>query len=146
VLARCSRRPRVRTGWSLGIVFGVAVLAAGCANTQSSDVTSVAGRFYAAAHSGDGGAACALLAPRTRDELEQSAGRPCEQAIVGEDLSQPGESNRVSTFGTAAQVRYAGETTFLSRFKGGWLVVAAGCSPARDRGSSDRYDCHVEAG
>jgi hypothetical protein len=118
------------------------LLLGGCGGAQNSDVEAVAERFYRAVGSGDGETACAALASRTQDEVAQAAGKPCQDAILDEDLLQPGGVEHVSTFGTAAQVRYAGETTFLTRFMDGWRVVAAGCSPM----SGDRYDCQVEGG
>jgi hypothetical protein len=38
-----------------------------------------------------------------------------------------------------AQVRYAGETAFLTRFEDGWRIVAAACTPVRSR-----YDCSIQ--
>jgi hypothetical protein len=128
--------------FQLASVACAVLLAGGCGNTQDDAVETVAQRFYSALSDGDGAAVCAVLATRTRDEVEQSEGKPCADAILDEDLPQPGGTERVSTFGTSAQVRYFGETTFLSRFKDGWRVVAASCSPA----PGDRYDCLVEAG
>jgi hypothetical protein len=120
----------------------VAVLLSGCGGAEDSDVEEVAEQFYRAIGSGDGAAACAVMASRTQEEVEQSAGEPCQDAILDEDLPHPGASDRVSTFGTAAQVRYADETTFLTRFRTGWRVVAAGCAPV----PGDRYDCQVAGG
>ena len=120
----------------------VPVVLTGCGAAQEAASQSVARRFHAALDEQDGGAACALLAARARDEVEQSAGKPCSVAILEEDLPSPGPVEKVSTYGTAAQVRYRGETTFLSRFSDGWGVVAAGCAPV----PGDRYDCQVEAG
>jgi hypothetical protein len=44
-------------------------------------------------------------------------------------------------------VRWTDETTFLSRYADGWLVLAAGCTPmpASARGGG-RYDCKVQGG
>ena len=122
----------------------VAALVAGCGSASDPQVQDVARDFYGAVDARDGGAACALLAPRTRDELEQSSGRPCPEAILEEDLPAPGGTDQVSRFGTAAQVRHANDTTFLSRFESGWLVVAVGCS--RAVGPGQRYDCRVKGG
>jgi hypothetical protein len=115
---------------------------ASCAGTQDAGVSATAERFYASVDEGDGEGACALLAPRTRDELEQSAGKPCPQAVVEEDLEVPSAVEDVQAFGTAAQVRWTDETMFLTRFGDAWRVVAAGCAPV----PGDRYDCTVEAG
>jgi hypothetical protein len=128
------------------VAVSVAMLAlTGCTDAQREPVTETAAAFYTALANDDGAGACAELAARTRSEVEQSAQKPCEQAILEEDipvLDDAADPPDVSTFGTGAQVRYAGETTFLSRFRTGWLVVAAGCVP----GPGEVYDCQVEAG
>jgi len=113
-----------------------------CGGAQDGSVESAADRFYAALDSDDGADACALLSARTRDQLEQSAGKACAQAVVEEGLTVPTAAREVETFGTAAQVRWDGETTFLSRYGDRWLVVAAGCLPV----PGDRYDCALQGG
>ena len=118
------------------------VAVGGCSSSSAADVNAASDRFLQAVANGDGARACQLLAPRTRSEVEQSAGKPCPQAILEEEISAPGAMSRVSVFGPDAQVRYQRGATFLSRFSGGWRVVAAGCTPA----AGDRYDCSVEAG
>jgi hypothetical protein len=37
-----------------------------------------------------------------------------------------------AVFGTMAQVRFEGDTLFVSRFPRGWRVMAAGCTPVLD--------------
>jgi hypothetical protein len=131
-----SRRARAALAGALALLV---LLLSGCGGAEDADVEAVAERFYQAVGSGDGATACAVMASRTRDQIEQAAGKSCQDAILDEDLPQPGASDQVSTFGTAAQVRYADETTFLTRFRTGWRVVAAGCAPV----PGDRYDCQV---
>lgn len=80
--------------------------------------------------------------PATKDDLEQSAGTPCAEAMAGEDLSEAGPVARVQVFGTMAQARLAQDTFFLTRFLGGWRVLAAGCSPQ----PAGPYDCRVQGG
>jgi len=41
-----------------------------------------------------------------------------------------------------AQVRFTGDTLFLSEFRGRWKVLAAGCSPM----PRAPYDCSVKGG
>jgi hypothetical protein len=125
-----------------GAAASLALLLSGCGGAEDSDVADIADQLYQAIGSDDGSAACAVLSPRTQDEVEKAAGKPCPDAILDEDLPQPRGAERVSTFGTAAQVQYAEETTFLTRFKSGWRVVAAGCTPV----PGDRYDCKVAGG
>jgi len=123
------------------LLFVVAVCA-GCGSSQDPDVRSSAGAFYEAAASGEGPGACSLLAPLTRSELEQSSGQPCAEAIAAERLPQVDEPTDIVAFGTMAQVRYHGETTFLTRFQDGWRVVATACTP----GPADVYDCRISGG
>lgn len=99
----------------------------------------VADRFYTAVAAQDGASACAILSPAARSELEQSAGKPCPRAILEEDVPAVAAPERIEVFGTMAQVRYAGETAFLTRFEQGWRVVAAACTPTRAK-----YDCSVQ--
>jgi hypothetical protein len=129
-----------RSRWPVPLT--VVLVLSGCGGAQDESVRSTVDRFYEALDADDGASACAVLAPRTRDELEQSAGKPCDDAILEEDLTVPAAIRQVHSFGTAAQVQWTGETTFLSRFREGWRVVAAGCSPV----PPDRYDCEMEAG
>ncbi|MDQ3307072.1 MAG: hypothetical protein M3499_01730 [Actinomycetota bacterium] len=119
-------------------LFAVSLLA-GCASSQQDPVRATADRFYAAIADGDGQAACAVLAPTVRSEIEESAGSPCSQAILDEDVPDASVPTRVSVYGTSAQVRYDGESAFLSRFEDGWRVIAAACRPG-----PVRYDCRIQ--
>jgi hypothetical protein len=89
---------------------------------------------------GNGESACATLAPETLHELEESAEQPCAEAILDEDLPQPGQVIGADVYGQWAQVRLAGDVVFLAVFPEGWRVVAAGC---RSRGEQP-YNCRLE--
>ena len=115
---------------------------AGCGSTQDSDLEDVATAFYSALSDRDGAAACDVLAPSTRSALEQSAGKPCPDAILEEQLPEAAGVVEVQVFDTAGEVRFDGETTFLGRFDAGWQVVAAGCTPAPPH----PYDCTLTGG
>lgn len=95
-----------------------------------------------AVDSKDGAAACAKLAPETLAEVEQSAGKPCAEAILDADLPRPGQVVGADVYGQWAQVRLSDDTLFLGVFPGGWRVVAAGCTSRGDR----PYDCVVQGG
>jgi hypothetical protein len=112
----------------------------GCGNSQDQTVESVANDFYGAVATRDAAAACAVLAPETRSELEQSEGKPCPQAVLSQNLPEVGAIDGVRVFGTMAQVRYGDETAFLTRFQFGWRVLAAACTPE----SHQRYDCKLK--
>jgi hypothetical protein len=115
------------------------VAVSGCSHAQDDAVQDTANRFYAAVAGGDGESACSVLASATRSELEQSAGKPCAQAILDEDVPKVVDPQEIEVFGTMAQVRYDNDVTFLTRFEDGWRVVAAACTPARIR-----YDCSLQ--
>ncbi len=121
------------------------LLLAGCGAPQgvTGAATDAAQRMLAAAAAGDGAAACALLAPDTVSELEDSAGTPCEQAIGDAGLPAPGPVRSADVYGQRAIVVTDADTLFLGAFEGGWRVVAAGCSP---RGDDRPYDCELTGG
>jgi hypothetical protein len=124
----------------------VAVLGVtGCGGVDQRPATDTAQRFYAAVQHRDGKAACALLVGSTRSELEQSAGKPCPEAVLEEDIPTPRGPVEADVFGTMAQVRYAGETAFLARSDTGWRVMAVACGDRPARPESP-YDCQVKGG
>ena len=114
----------------------------GCGSSQVGDVEQAAAAFYDAVGAQDGKAVCQLLAPRTREELEQSAQQPCEQAVLDQDIPAAGAGD-VRVFGTMAQVRSGAESAFLTRFSDGWRIWAAACTPG---GPGGTYDCAVSGG
>jgi len=119
----------------------------GCGSNRAADVQAVATRFYNAVAGENGADACALLAPPTRSSVEQSEKKPCAGAIVAAGLRPATDLRRVRVYGTMAQVTWAGDVTFLTRYGDGWRVLAAGCSvPPPSQRTADRYDCTVEAG
>lgn len=128
------------------LVTGVTVLvvagAAGCAPAQDAAVRTVGGRFYAAYAAADGARACDELAPRTRSALEQSAGEPCAMALLEEQVPHVDRPTRIQVFGTQAEIKWPGETTFLARFDGGWKVTAAACTPRAHK----PYECSISGG
>jgi hypothetical protein len=130
---RAARRGAALTGLVLGLVL------AGCGDTEDSAVETVAGDLLEATSRGDGQAACEMLSPHTRDELEQSSGKPCERAILEESIGRGGAVRDAQVFETMAEVKYDDEIVFLSRFDSGWLVVATACTPRPD----GPYDCSV---
>jgi hypothetical protein len=119
------------------------VLLTGCGSQPHEDaVISVAEAFHRAFAEKDGAAACAELAPKTRSELEQSAGKPCAEAVLEEPVSPSTESERVEVFGTQALVGEGKGVTFLAHFPEGWKVMAAACRPS----PGEPYDCSISGG
>jgi hypothetical protein len=115
---------------------------AGCSadgSPRSTAAGQAAARF-AQVVTGQPDAACALLAPDTRQELEDSSG-PCPQGIADVKLPDAGRVLSVDVFGLDAIVRLEHDTMFLALFDAGWRVTAAGCTPQEE----DRpYDCHLK--
>ena len=62
------------TGLTLGLVLTV------CGDSGDSAIEAVAGDLLEATSTGDGQAACEMLSLHTRDELEQSSGKPCDRS------------------------------------------------------------------
>jgi hypothetical protein len=138
--------PRVRDRRMAAAALVPLALAAltGCAAAggrgEAADV--VADRLLTAVQNEDGATACALLSPGTASEVEQSGGKACAEAILDEDLPEPGAVTATAVYGQWAQVRIGEDTVFLAVFPGGWRVVAAGCRPNGER----PYDCDVQGG
>lgn len=126
----------------LGVLLS---LTPGCAVSAGSAVSgaqATAQRFTEAVSDGDHAQACSLLAPETKAQLERASGKACGDALAEENLAAAAAFEDIATFGTMAQVRFAGDTIFLAKFPQGWKVLAAGCSPVPDR----PYDCRLEGG
>jgi hypothetical protein len=132
--------PLRASGVSLVAICLVAL--AGCGGSQDAPVESVAERFYAAVQAQDGASACALLAPETRSEVEQTSGSPCAQGLFEAGIPSARSPLAISVFGTMGQVRYDGETAYLTRFGTTWLVMAAGCT----KQALGPDDCLVKGG
>jgi len=115
----------------------------GCSNSQDTAASARANHFYRALASKDAAAACADLAAKARQSLEQEEGKPCVRVILDQHLPTPSGNSRVRTYGSAAQVRHSGDTAFLSRYDSGWLITGVGCKPT---GHGEPYDCTIEVG
>lgn len=126
---------RVRVAAALGLV----VLLSACTSSEQDAAARAADDFVTAVTDGEAGDACALLAPETLEELEQSIDAPCAEAVL-QEAEAAGDRVGVSTFGTMSQVRYADDVLFVTHFDAGWLVVAAGCVEQGD----GLYSCGIE--
>lgn len=128
--------------WFTGLALLLPMVLTGCGSGQDEAVRDSAAAFQDAVAAQDWAQACALLAPETRSELESAAKKPCDGALAEEDLPAAGAPDGVDVFGTMAEVRYQGETLFLTRFADGWRMFAAGCTPQQPK----PYDCVLHGG
>jgi hypothetical protein len=124
----------------LGGLAGASLLA-GC-GSSASGAKAAATDFYDAVDASDSAAACALLAPATLRELEQTEHAACEEALLRVQLPEIGAIKQTERFGRQAAVYFDGDTAFLAEYRDGWRVVAVGCEP-RD---GLPYDCVVKGG
>jgi hypothetical protein len=130
-------------GGSLAALVAVAFSATCCGSLppNSSAAAQAATAFRSDVQRSDGAGACRLLAPETRHEVVQSAGKPCAVAILHEGVSGGQASPRhVDAYGQAARVVYRDDVLFLAEFPTGWRLTAAGCTARGDR----PYDCTVK--
>lgn len=130
---------RVTTLLSLTVL---ALAGCGSVHERGDAASSVAVQMLGAVERADGADACAVLAPDTISELEESAGKPCPVAVLEQDLPAPGAVTATAVYGQWAQVRLSEDTVFLGVFPDGWRVVAAGCTPRTER----PYDCVLQGG
>ncbi|MGI3197727.1 hypothetical protein ACRJ4W_01735 [Streptomyces sp. GLT-R25] len=85
---------------------------------------------------------CAVLAPATVEEVEQSEGSPCATAMGEASLPPGGPLRRTDVYGNQARAVLSSDTLFLSHFTSGWKVVAAGCEPR----PQEPYQCRIKGG
>ena len=118
------------SAWSIMAGAAVVCVLAGCAAQDArNDARDTAARFLAAAERGDVDTACALLAPRTREDLETAEG-PCASALPAAELR--GSVTAVDTWSDRAKADTEAGSLFLAEFDSGWLVSAAGCVSEED--------------
>jgi hypothetical protein len=133
--------PTLRMPAASGLVVGLCILGltVGCSSlgADRSRAGFAAQRFHEALAAGNAAAACDLLAPETRKELE---------ALTDAKLPQAVSLSATDVYGTNAVVVLGSDTSreadtvFLARFGRLWKVTAAGCKPRADL----PYDCDVK--
>jgi len=125
----------------LSVAVVLALATAGC--SDESPQSTAAGRSaqaFTALLPSNSAAACDLLAPQTRQELEQSSGS-CSRGIADAQLPRAGKVVDVQVYGLDAMVRMEHDTMFLARFGKGWRITAAGCRP---REQDRPYSCEIK--
>lgn len=130
-----------RITWALLLgALMLALSACGGSAARKASASAAATAFEKALSGGDRTALCAALAPETRGEVEDSAKKACADAIVEQVLSAGGPIHGVDVHGRQARVVLASDTLFLSEFRDGWKITAAGCLPRPGR----PYQCSVK--
>jgi len=101
----------------------------GCGASQDENVNAVSRDFHDALAAGDGAAACAVLAPVTRSEREQSAGKECRIAVLEEELPQVEGDAETAVFDTMARIEYGDAVdvaeNWQSEFLQFWVYLMA---------------------
>ncbi|MFJ7905186.1 hypothetical protein ACIQ6V_32670 [Streptomyces sp. NPDC096198] len=128
-------------------MLAVAVAAAGLCGCGASEprldgARRAAAAFERALARADYDRACTLLAPQTRQQLEDDAAAACASALAHEELPASGAVRETQVYGRQALLRLTGDTLFLSQFEHGWKIAAAGCKPAADM----PYRCSLKGG
>ncbi|WP_323097448.1 hypothetical protein [Intrasporangium sp. YIM S08009] len=124
-----------------GLAPAVLLLAAcsGQGGAERENAVDAALRFSAAV-SDHATVACGLLAPATRQQVEDQDG-PCATALPDQNLPKASGPGTAEVYGKDAIVRLRGDTLFLARFDDGWHVTAAGCLFT---GQDKPYTCTVK--
>jgi hypothetical protein len=119
------------------------LLVAGCGSGATAGPARAALGFAQAVTAKNGDRACSLLAPATRSQLESSQGKPCAQAVLGQQVPASRSVRTAEQYGSESRVILDRDVMFVARFSIGWRVVAAAC---KDRGRELPYDCQVSGG
>lgn len=129
-----------------GLTVTVAVLSwvSACSSLgpDTASAATVAVGFHDAVATGDGAAACALLAPQTATDVATNGNGSCAEGVLDQDMPEAGTVRNSQAFGRSAQVIMAADVLFLALFDGQWLITAAGCHSRREQ----PYDCAVRGG
>ncbi len=126
----------------------LALLVGGCGSAESEAAAEASTRFVAMVRNDPSGA-CGMLAPHTRQRVEDDGDGDCVKGLEAAGLPAPGAAGDTAgqavteVAGHTAQVKLPGQAVFLSLFDDGWRIIAAGCTrPAEDTAIS--YDCLVQ--
>jgi hypothetical protein len=133
-----------RLRWKGVGLVGCLLLVAACSGQGSAEDgnATTAAQTFSESVDGRTEAACSLLAPETLKELESSEG-PCDTALPDQLQGSTGgtRSAEAEVYGKDAIVHLGNDTVFLARFRDGWRVTAAGCTPQEP---GRPYDCKVK--
>ncbi|MFJ9825144.1 hypothetical protein ACIRSU_12295 [Streptomyces sp. NPDC101160] len=134
-------RPRAARALTGALLAAALLCGCGASAAREDGATDAGLKFAAALAAGDYRAGCELLAPGTRDQVEEEGKGPCGPALHSLGLPRPGAARDVQVYGRQALLRMERDTLFLSQFDRGWKVTAAGCVA----GSEDEpYQCSLK--
>ncbi|MDX3533901.1 hypothetical protein PV721_05880 [Streptomyces sp. MB09-01] len=144
--ARGSRRgvPHHGRAMKAVVTISVAAVLCGCGATapRLEGARQAGEAFEQALADADYARACGLLAPQTRQQLEENEEKPCGPALPGQELPVAGQVRGTQVHGRQALLRLQKDTLFLSQFDDGWKVVAADCAPQGEQ----PYRCSLKGG
>lgn len=119
------------------VVLVLSLAACATPPSESSPLASVAVAFSQAIDTGDFAAACSLLTPAVRSDVEEEQGVACPEAVAALGLTSGGTVQDTKVYGRAALVTMVQDTTFLARSGTTWAIRAAGCAPKEE----GPFDC-----
>lgn len=141
-----SRMPLGSAGaWVICLPLAFAL--GGCGSSEATSAAATATRFVDLA-SRDPGAACGLLAPRTREKAADDGDGNCAKGLRSSGLPSASSGSDVpdvppEVAGHTALVTTSSQAVFLSLFDDGWKVVAAGCTKVSEDAAVP-YDCAIQ--
>ncbi|NUO90442.1 MAG: hypothetical protein HOQ18_06415 [Dermatophilaceae bacterium] len=132
----------MRTAAAVAAALTLMPALAACSSVDAPEAERVATEFARLAGT-EPGAACALLAPRTLQQVKEDGDGDCAEGLKSDSPEPASEVRSVSVAINGAQVVMTGQVLFLARFDSGWRVLAAGCK--RDAGDDAvPYECSVK--
>lgn len=146
-LGRRGRTPLGRARLLVPLV-PLAFVVGGCGSPESAWAAEATSRFVTLV-ADDPAAACDLLAPKTREQVEEEGDGDCAKGLGALELpgsmAAPANGGRPMTevAGNTARVALQDQSVFLSLFDDGWRVVAAGCTRPSDDPAVP-YECVVQ--
>ncbi|MFM6847501.1 MAG: hypothetical protein ACKOVB_00150 [Terrabacter sp.] len=132
----------IRTAAAVAAALTLTPVLTACSSVDEPEARRVATEFARLAGT-DPGAACALLAPRTLQQVTEDGDGDCAEGLKSDSPEPASDVQSVSVAINGAQVVMTSQVLFLARFDSGWKVLAAGCThDASD--DAVPYECNVK--
>ncbi|MDU0314170.1 hypothetical protein RKE38_10780 [Phycicoccus sp. M110.8] len=137
------RMPRAR---HVALVGSVVVSLSGCGAASLEPTARDAAVSFVREASSDPGRACGQLVDPTRKAVEQTdPSGDCATALRKTKLAQGADVVRTTVQGHSAEVVLRDDIVFLSLFRDGWRVMAAGCRRT-SQDLAQPADCEISGG